>query len=256
MLKDIAVIIAEYGISALLLALAIYGGIFLIKELYSKYQNAIKSKEDSDKKNLSDKDSKIGNLLATNQELSNLIRQSNEELLKTFKELAIKDNHSNISLSNQETNTKIYKILNNALTEIGCDRISIFMFHNGGTSLNGKNFQKMSCTDQVVRCGVASSQHLFQSIFQSSFLYVINRLMEEDYCLIENLDNLMMIDYALYDIFNSVGIKSLCACPIVNSDNMCIGFIMVSFISNDPLRNYNELTELLATYSTRLEGLM
>lgn len=268
-LTDITKIITEYGISALLIALACYGLIIVVRDIYNLFKNHIKNNnlevENLRKENkgyiedkLIDKNNAIDTLNEKNADLSKLLLDMQQNLLEA---ILSSDNkkHNNLQLSDQTHNIKIDHILNMLLKQSNADRISLYLFHNGDVSMSGQNFQKMSCVHQVVKVGIATNQTLMQSIFQAMALPLIKELVHNDFCSYKNIKYFKEQFYVLYNVLENIGIGALFCKVLKNVDGIAIGFISAEFVNiyDEEFEPGEErLKELLQEYALRIEGLI
>lgn len=256
MLESIAKIIAEYGIVVLLTALAIYGGILLIKELIN-YIKKLRGKVDGYKTQEDQQQmANIQKLENQKEELLRVVQDSHKEMLLTIQNLVLGDTENHDKLADQDMNIKIHDLLYRTLKEADADRASLFLFHNGGQDMLGRNFQKMSCTNQALRNGIASSQGIFQNCFQSIFLYAIDKIIQNTFWYQLDMEELKDIDYSIFDILNSVGIESVFCRSLCNKDGVCFGFISLSYLSKIEALEAEGLLEILQVNAHRLEGLL
>ena len=256
MLESIAKIIVDYGLVVLLMSLVIYGAILLIKATI-EYIKKLKTKEEENQKKEGQKQlNDIKSLELQKEELTKILQASHREMLSTIQNLVLGETEDHSKLSNQEMNIKIHELLDRTLKEADADRVSLFMFHNGGQDMLGRNFQKMSCTNQCLRNGIASSQGIFQNCFQSTFLYALDKIIQNSFWYQLEMEDLKVVDFSIYDILTSVGIRSAFCQALYNKDGACFGFLSLSYLKASEESDVERLLGCVQINAHRLEGLL
>ena len=197
MLNDITNAYMEAGLTGILICLSLTGLIVFIKYIVQKSTKDTQEKEnaiiDKYKKELQTKEEEITKLnrkidkQRAQVEIMNTLMQHNFEKLMTvsvdgFRELIqaafdeIENKHAKQRklLGDQSKNNQVYIILEKLLTSLGADSVSLFEYHNGGLNMKGTNFQKLSCTNQVVKNGISPTQTYFQNLFPPYLLQIRN----------------------------------------------------------------------------------
>ena len=268
-IDEIATVINTYGITVLIVCLAVYAFIILVKDIYNRIKKLLQEKDskinqlqDSQTKSIQNvvesKTNKINELNERNEELSELIAQTQKTLLEAIFS-AQKQSKINMDLSDQENNIKIDKLLANLLDSVQSDRVSLYAFHNGGVSMDGRNFQKMSCIHQVVKTGIASNQNMMQSVFQSTALPLISQIIQNGYCVYKDIHYLKKEYYVLYDVLNNIGVHSVFCYPIKNENDTILGFIAAEFVNvfdEESEPGESAIKSAMLEYSYRFGGLL
>ena len=278
MLDDITKVYMEAGLTGLLICLALTGLVLFIKYLIKKSKADAQGKEnairDKYKKELQTKDDEIIRLnhkiekQKVQIETMNSLMQNNFEKLMTlsvdgvrelikasFEEIDNKHAAERQLLGDQFKNNQVHKILNTLLINIGADRVSVFEYHNGGLNMKGTNFQKLSCTNQVVKNGISPTQTNFQNLFQSTFQFIVTELQQNKECFIPNIEDIKSEHYYTYRQLCSTGIKSAYYVCLKDHD-IIIGFLEVCYITAFKYYDDTEIRELLKNYENQLEELM
>jgi len=117
----------------------------------------------------------------------------------------------------------------NILNELGCDRVWISQFHNGGHFYpTGKSIQKFSIFYEKTSPNTTSLQNVFQNIPVSLFPRALSKLFADQEIAIDDItkeeDNL-----GLEYMTSQFGTKSICAVGLYSLDNQLIGVLHVSF---------------------------
>lgn len=278
MLNDITNAYMEAGLTGILICLSLTGLIVFIKYIVQKSTKDTQEKEnaiiDKYKKELQTKEEEITKLnrkidkQRAQVEIINTLMQHNFEKLMTvsvdgFRELIqaafdeIENKHAKQRklLGDQSKNNQVYIILEKLLTSLGADSVSLFEYHNGGLNMKGTNFQKLSCTNQVVKNGISPTQTYFQNLFQSTFQFIVTELQQKGECFIPNIEDIKVEYYHTYKHLCSYGIRSsynMC----LKDDNIIIGFLQVNYINNPKFFNETEIRELLRSSVDQLEELI
>lgn len=111
----------------------------------------------------------------------------------------------------------------------GC-RVYYYSYHNGGYSVNGRSFQKMSMQNEIVDMNVPPIMGQFQGIPRKMFSIIDNTLVKEGHFYIDDIETIKEEDNGTYFWFNSRGTKSVYM-QIVrdNVEDVCLGFIGVEY---------------------------
>ena len=278
MLNDITNAYMEAGLTGVLICLSLAGLVIFIKYIVQKSTKDTQEKEnaiiDKYKKELQTKEEEITKLnrkidkQRAQVQIMNTLMQHNFEKLMTvsvdgFRELIqaafdeIENKHAKQRklLGDQSKNNQVYIILEKLLTSLGADSVSLFEYHNGGLNMKGTNFQKLSCTNQVVKNGISPTQTYFQNLFQSTFQFIVTELQQKGECFIPNIEDIKVEYYHTYKHLCSYGIRSsynMC----LKDDNIIIGFLQVNYINNPKFFNETEIRELLRSSVDQLEELI
>lgn len=278
MMTDISKIYMEAGLTGILICLCVSGLIWFVKN------NVEKSKKDSHSKDAALKEKHKQELQARDDEILKLNRkidkqkaqieavnnlmQNNFEvlvsanmdaisnLIKTsFEDIENKHTQERQLLGDQSKNIQIQNILNDLLVKVDADRVSIFEYHNGGVNMKGTNFQKLSCTNQVVKHNIHPTQTNYQNMFQSSLQFVVNELQKNGECFIPNTEDIRSTYYHTYKQLSYTGNKSgyyMC----LKDNDIIIGFLSVCYINSYKSFESSEIRDILKNYTTQLEKLI
>ena len=278
MLNDITNAYMEAGLTGVLICLCLMGLVVFIKYLVQKSKQDSQEKEnairDKYKKELQTKEEEI---IRLNQKIDkqkaqietmNKIMQNNfEKLMSTsvdgvreliraaFDEIENKHAKERKLLGDQAKNNQVRIILEKLLTDMGADRVSLFEYHNGGLNMKGTNFQKLSCTNQVVKNGISPTQTYFQNLFQSTFQFIVTELQQTGECFISDIEDIKEEHYHTYKQLCSAAIKSS-YCMCLKDNDVIIGFLQVNYINNSTSFSETEIRELLRSSGDQLEELM
>lgn len=121
-----------------------------------------------------------------------------------------------------------------ALNALKCDRIGLYVFHNGNSSLHGLPFFKMSCIHEWTTRGgntlrgkshVDMPLHLFNDF--------IENLWKDGYYKSENVDKSIEIDPSMKEFIAFSDTKSLYMVSIKNNEGSLVGFVSAEFDKYD-----------------------
>jgi len=132
--------------------------------------------------------------------------------------------------------------LDDIISGVGADRVSIFSFHNGGEYYSGKSMQKMSMSYEVVANGIAMIQAERQNIPVSSSINTLKPLMLNREMHYKNLDDYPESIYKVY-LLNS-GCLSVYQWAIFDLQKRAIGILRVDFVKKERQLSDDKLEQL------------
>lgn len=242
-------IINTYSSTLILAAIAIYIGYRLIS-------NQVNRSKEEDDLNFQIKKRKAN----ADQDREDLLQKQME---KMYERIFMAWDQKVFENTNKHLATDIYtdkieKLLSKLVEGCSAKRASLFMYHNGGHDMTGRSFQKMSCTNQRVRIGTASTQNAYQNMYKASLHYVTHSVKESGICYIDNLEDIKEENYSTYDILTQNGCRRLYARAIRNIDGVTIGFLAItSDFPVDPEKdNCDSCKSLLDHISSNIEGVL
>jgi hypothetical protein len=169
------------------------------------------------------------------QLLQNLQNKKNEK-----KKQSLNKQHT---IENEEL---IISKLESIKEKFKCDRAWIAEFHNGTKTYSGKSFQKFSITYEVVSQGIAAEAINTQSIPTSIFSSFFKKLIEDHYCLIQNINNVNdPICVCMKSFCENRGISSFIAIAIKDIRNNFVGFLCLDGVINDLEISDNNIQKLI-----------
>lgn len=231
-LPNLAKLIAEYGI------LIILAGIFI---LFSWRQNKqVSARVEKIQEAFYESTSKFQDL-AFNAVAEAIKGQKKKE----FEE--IKDSEEEMT----KKNDRQVLIMKQALLSSGANRVLYFEYHNGGQGHTGDHFQRMSCTNEVLKSGVAPTQSRYRDTFRSSFRFIYEGLQRSNHIEVYDIEELRESDPGSYDIFHSDGSRALFVHSIRSLGGGVVGYVLFSFVTPQTDKN---LVEIISTAAYHLEG--
>ena len=130
-----------------------------------------------------------------------------------------------------ETSTLIDTQLEQMMEELGCDRVWIAQFHNGGYFYpTGRSIQKFSIFYEKCTPNTLNIQQTFQNIPVSLFPRVLSKIYKDNEL---SVDDVTMEEdtYGLEYLTTQFGTKSVCLVGLHSLDNHLIGSLCISFQS-------------------------
>ena len=178
-----------------------------------------------------------------NKMFETLINSSNKETNK----------HPNLEVRNEvsQLDSQIHDILVKIKDTTKADRVSYFSFHNGGESISGIPYLRMTCKDEVIRSGVGSMLHDAQMLQLGPYTTLLAHLRKYGKYIINDYLELKSgpkEDGYMYDrVHNRRNAASVYFFALVNDNTEeVIGFISCDYIASLKDRQVHE-TEVLST---------
>lgn len=112
---------------------------------------------------------------------------------------------------------------------LNADRVQVYEFHNGEHYANGRSALKFSCTYEVYRVGVQSTQSKMNSIPISCVPQFITQLLEEELIRIPNIESIKDKMPSAYELMTNIGVTSYQMVVIKNINNDPVGFVCVQW---------------------------
>jgi len=127
-----------------------------------------------------------------------------------------------------DLNTLVDNQLDHLMDELGCDRIWIGQFHNGGHFYpTGKSIQKFSIFYEKLTPNTSTIQHVFQQIPVSLFPKALSKLYKDGELAIVNYSSDETYDLGMFS--KDYGTKSFYMLAIDDLDEHFIGVMGISF---------------------------
>lgn len=112
--------------------------------------------------------------------------------------------------------------------ELGCDRVWIAQFHNGGTFYpSGSSMMKFSVTYEICNPSVPPVQHMLQSVHITLFANLLNKLMKDSY--VEVIRSQEMDPYSVRGLMTETNTQVSHMLGIRNRRDKLVGVIALSF---------------------------
>lgn len=149
-------------------------------------------------------------------------------------------------------NKEIMATLKAALKTSNVARLAYFSYHNGGKDFIGVSYQRMSCTNSVVRPGVVSVQGKFQNMFRSSLYTIYIGLQKTDHLEII-MDDIREEDPALYEMCRPDNMLAVYVHSVKNTNGVDLGFLAAVY---DVVPVPEDGVHLVDTIAHRIEGVV
>lgn len=138
-----------------------------------------------------------------------------------------------------EHNVLIDHQVDNLFDQLGCDRVWISQFHNGGHLYpTGKSLQKFSILYERVGVDIASVKETYQNIPTSLFSKAFSTLYREGEIILSHYD----VDKAqnLFPVDKTCGTKSFYALAIKDLNDQFIGVLVIDYINENHILTLEE----------------
>lgn len=196
-------------------------------------------------------------------EKQQIISQKSEEriteLFKMMKEVGDNTKHTHPGPEEEENrrcNDLVMSLLNCLREESGANRVSCFIYHNGGYSVTGRSFQKMSMLYEVVDGKTVSVMNSFQNVPRTMFFTLTQKLSEQGCYDISNIEDIKDADAITYQTFYARGAKAAYCGVIKDSRKNILGFIVVEYTAdkcNDEKKTKDLIKYKVSKISAALE---
>jgi len=124
---------------------------------------------------------------------------------------------------------KINQLIGELLLNLRADRISIMMYHNGGTFSNGIPFIKITNTYETTSLGTPAQIKHFQQLPISMFAYVNKAVVLKKILEITDVESYQDKDMSTYEILRTRENKSAYIIGLYNEQYIPIGFMSVEY---------------------------
>ena len=196
-------------------------------------------------------------------EKQQIISQKSEErtteLFKMMKEVGDNTKHTHPGPEEEENrrcNDLVMSLLNCLREESGANRVSCFIYHNGGYSVTGRSFQKMSMLYEVVDGKTVSVMNSFQNVPRTMFFTLTQKLSEQGCYDIRDIEDIKDADAITYQTFYARGAKAAYCGVIKDSKKNILGFIVVEYTAdkcNDEKKTKDLIKYKVSKISAALE---
>lgn len=229
--KNLSELMSRYGI--MIVILAVFLVLFVIIILSMMYNNNKKNKD-----NMTNYQTLLNNLLEQNKELTDNLKSGKEEL----EQIMPKPHNPDLVSTYIDINLALRNICKAMLNRVRCDRVAIYVFHNGNNSLHGLPFFKMSCIGEWSnRGGVINKGKIHSDLPLHMFSNVIDSLYSNGECIISDIwsksptDKDITLDQKdeLMEFINNGKVKSIGMFAIRDSGGNLAGFSIAEFINRN-----------------------
>lgn len=193
------------------------------------------------------------------QEISQRSEERTSELFKMIKEVGDNTKHTHPvpeEEENRRCNDLVMSLLNCLREKSGANRVSCFIYHNGGYSVTGRSFQKMSMLYEVVDGKTVSVMNSFQNVPRTMFFTLTQKLSEQGCYDISDIEDIKDADAITYQTFYARGAKAAYCGVIRDSRKNILGFIVVEYTAdkcNDEEKTKDLIKNKVSKISAALE---
>ena len=193
------------------------------------------------------------------QEISQRSEERTSELFKMIKEVGDNTKHTHPvpeEEENRRCNDLVMSLLNCLREKSGANRVSCFIYHNGGYSVTGRSFQKMSMLYEVVDGKTVSVMNSFQNVPRTMFFTLTQKLSEQGCYDISDIEDIKDADAITYQTFYARGAKAAYCGVIKDSRKNILGFIVVEYTAdkcNDEKKTKDLIKNKVSKISAALE---
>ena len=242
-MSEIVQMIATYGILPVLAAAIIFLVIFAFKSQanFNKKQQEINEKQqqanDAQEARLMEYFEKITGTMAQINYNTSIIHSKEEEE------------------ENRRVDEVIYQQLTKLLDKTKANRVSCFLYHNGGRNVLGRSFQKMSMSHEVVDSNTAPLMSQYQQMPRMMFPILNQKMAEQGYYYIEDMSKIQEVDTITYQSFIVRGVKAAFIQAIKATSGTILGFMTVEFTTGG-IEFSKELRHCLINKAGRVSGIL
>ena len=154
-----------------------------------------------------------------------------------------------------EVNSRIKALLAQILAAMKADRVYCFSYHNGGQSIAGIDFQRMSCIHEVVSLGTRPQQPIFQNLPITLFCLFNMKVVKRTEIRCSDIQCFADEDAAILETLKAQGVKSIFAWGLYDLSGLPIGFIGVEYCKDFrdlSDQEYDELKSVADRVSTMM----
>lgn len=226
--------ISNYG--PLVVLLSIFFVIFIILIVYMIISNhrAIEILKENNEK-MSEQSNDI------NKKLVNTVIEAVQDRLqldhKDSKETE-DDYHKDLFGAYVNVSMALKDVSRTTIEKLKCNRIGIYVFHNGNKSFLGLPFFKMSCIHEWTITGMGTLRgKSHQALPLQLFDGFLDKLWENGYCCSNNVEKDALENDSIKEFANGSDTKALFIDAIKNSTGVIIGFAVAEFNKVDTFEN-------------------
>lgn len=127
-----------------------------------------------------------------------------------------------------------------------CDRVGIYVFHNGNASMHGLPFYKMSCIYECTNIDQKSIRGMHHTNMPLNFYYdFVEVLYIHGEYKVENLDQVISEDYSMKEFTQYSNCKSIYIVAVKDNNGIIGGFVTVEFDEKDSFESDPERGKLV-----------
>lgn len=170
--------------------------------------------------------------LSKQQEISQKQEDKMTEVLKIAQDIGKNTQHIHPGKEEEENrrcNALVMNLLDCLREKSGANRVSCFIYHNGGYSVTGRSFQKMSMLYEVVDEKTLSVMNSYQNVPRTMLFTLTQKLSEQGHYDISNIEDIKVEDAVTYQAFYARGANAAYCGVIKDSFKNILGFVVVEY---------------------------
>lgn len=242
-MSELVQLIATYGVLPVLIAALIGMWIYTVKSQH----NFNKKQQEINEKQQAANDAQETRLMETFEKVSGIMT----EIRYNTAVIHSKEEED----ENRRVDEVIYQQLYELLDKFRANRVSCFAYHNGGRNVLGRSFQKMSMSHEVVDGNTAPQMTQYQQMPRMLFPILNQKMAEQGYYYIEDLNMIREIDATTYQSFIARGVKAAFVQAIKATSGTLLGFMTVEF-TDGPKECSKELKHNLLGKTAKISGIL
>lgn len=160
--------------------------------------------------------------------------------------------HDKLLEIRNQVSTEIQTLLDTFLESHQAGRIMVMEFSNSVTSVAYLPFKYMSCTYEVYELGRQARAHKVDHLSTSLFTPFFNTMLDQDYYIFNDSNNLPKMGGALVDIMRELGEHQFMCSLLISAKGKNIGFICMNKDDGFNERDIEGIQSLAAQVSALL----
>lgn len=242
-MEHIIELIQQYGVTVVLFGVLIFINICIFKRMSTREENLDKIEKEREKRD-SERDKAY-----------QLQQEKITALLATVVDNT-KHNHTvDEEATTQKRNDKINIALEHLKDDVDADRASCFLYHNGGYSITGTSFLKMSMMFEKISGDTTSVMNSYQNVPRTMFPILTQKIAEQGLYYIKDIKEIEKEDPVTYQSFVIRGTKSAYAKAMKSINGALLGFVCVEF-TNEKHSGQKLIAEKLKGAATKISGIL
>lgn len=155
----------------------------------------------------------------------------------------------------QNRNNKINIALDHLRDDLDADRACCFLYHNGGYSITGMSFLKMTMMFEKISSNVMPVMGYYRDVPRTMFPILTQKIAEQGLYYIKDIKDIEKEDPITYQSFVIRGTNSAYALAMKNIEGALLGFICVEFIKGET-KSQKLINEKLKRAAIKISGIL
>ena len=154
-----------------------------------------------------------------------------------------------------EINEQVMDLLRAIISEFECSRAYVYTYHNGGHSINGLEFAKVSCTHEAVSLGTKPQQRYLQNLPVTMICAFNRSVLDGTGIKCEDVSCFKDTYPSTYETLSAQGVRSVYCVGLYTASGTPVGFIGLDYCGDKfkmPSEQFDELESLSARIATML----